>query len=284
MNHPGPLTLSFMNKLPPWFIMRHDPQSVGAQFLGVIASEIEETESFFLQSLSNTNLYTADVNQTDYLYRTEISIPFSPHSTMTVSANGEQLVRSLSLYQFLAPPENPLYLSNTYILFDRTIYTKTFPANLVITTIHNGTQYSETLQLTEHHTWNTFDEYGLLLDTPRISGERNARYKQRLLDVFRNRSSSSLTGLINGIARELDISPNTISIHSFHNKKDIVFQNELQTVDNKPTEMLKYYVGRMESQVPIMWGQFIWGEGFWDVSNISNQGSGVIPSFYDQFS
>ena len=57
-----------------------------------------------------------------------------------------------------------------------------------------------------HQVWNELDEFGLLLDLPRIEGERNPSYKQRLFDVFVNRASSSYRGLINGITRELGLS------------------------------------------------------------------------------
>lgn len=57
-----------------------------------------------------------------------------------------------------------------------------------------------------HQTWNELDEYGLLFDLPRIEGEANKTYKQRLFDVFVNRANSTYRGLINGITRELGLS------------------------------------------------------------------------------
>jgi hypothetical protein len=54
--------------------------------------------------------------------------------------------------------------------------------------------------------FNELDRHGVLLSLPRIESERNAAYKQRLLDVFVNRASSTYRGLINGITRELGYS------------------------------------------------------------------------------
>ena len=50
------------------------------------------------------------------------------------------------------------------------------------------------------------DEYGLLLDTPRILGENNADYKKRLLEVFSLRAGSAYNPLLNGILRDFGLS------------------------------------------------------------------------------
>ncbi len=57
-----------------------------------------------------------------------------------------------------------------------------------------------------HQIFNELDRFGLLLGLPRLEEERNAEYKQRLLDVMVNRAGSSYRGLINGITRELGLS------------------------------------------------------------------------------
>lgn len=57
-----------------------------------------------------------------------------------------------------------------------------------------------------HSVFNEFDRHGLLLALPRIKGEKNAVYKQRLMDVFVNRANSTYRGLINGVTRELGLS------------------------------------------------------------------------------
>lgn len=54
--------------------------------------------------------------------------------------------------------------------------------------------------------FNSLDEHGVLLDLPRIPGEKNKDYKARLLDVGVNRASSAYSGLLNGITRELGMS------------------------------------------------------------------------------
>jgi len=59
---------------------------------------------------------------------------------------------------------------------------------------------------TTHHVYNEFDKHGLLVGLPRLEGERNAPYRQRILDVFVNRADSTYRGLLNAITRELGLS------------------------------------------------------------------------------
>jgi len=54
--------------------------------------------------------------------------------------------------------------------------------------------------------FNSLDEHGILLGLPRLKGETNKAYKQRLLDVGVNKANSSYSGLLNGISRELGLS------------------------------------------------------------------------------
>lgn len=65
-----------------------------------------------------------------------------------------------------------------------------------------------------HFVFNELDRFGILLGLPRLEEERNAEYKQRLLDVMVNRAGSSYRGLINGITRELGLSIKEIFVLS----------------------------------------------------------------------
>lgn len=49
------------------------------------------------------------------------------------------------------------------------------------------------------------DEHGSLLDLPRIAGEDLKEYSERLFDTYANRASSTYSGLLNGMDRELGL-------------------------------------------------------------------------------
>ncbi|HJO96340.1 MAG TPA: hypothetical protein QF753_23340 [Victivallales bacterium] len=57
----------------------------------------------------------------------------------------------------------------------------------------------------QHQIFNELDRHGLALGLKRLNGERNAEYKQRLMDVFVHRANSTYAGLIHGITRELGL-------------------------------------------------------------------------------
>jgi len=52
--------------------------------------------------------------------------------------------------------------------------------------------------------WNEFDEFGALVGLPRIPGETNKEYRDRLRVNFQYPSNSTYQGLVNGIIKELD--------------------------------------------------------------------------------
>lgn len=56
-----------------------------------------------------------------------------------------------------------------------------------------------------HAVFNEIDSHGTLMGLPRLELEKNAAYKQRILDVMVHRANSSYIGLINGITRELGL-------------------------------------------------------------------------------
>jgi hypothetical protein len=234
---------------------------------------------------------------------------------------------------------NVVYVKKTYGIEDA------YPEGKIALRLLNDSGqviFENNLPLTIHHVWNFFDEFGLILDTPRLYAERNYKYKERLLDVFRHPANSTKTGLAHLLARELDlwkeetwydgsasltlkqnnIYENSIEVdgvkwphsmlnydysgrivlagndsfagvtrkvrfiaglqlHTFHNKKDLAFQNDLYSVDKVPTPMLQYYVDVITNQVPVMWDYFVWNESFWDIANEEMSGYGFIPSYND---
>jgi hypothetical protein len=138
------------------------------------------------------------------------------------SSDSHILSPAESVEEFLLPAEQAKHFSSVqyntkyFIDFDsKYIYIKLplgitdeYPdghLDLSITAPNGQEIYRETMPLLIHHVWNFFDEFGLLLDTPRLYGEKNAPYKERILDVFRRPAGSHYQGLINGIARELGL-------------------------------------------------------------------------------
>lgn len=54
--------------------------------------------------------------------------------------------------------------------------------------------------------FNRFDDFGYQMSLPRLPGERNASYRDRIKDVLLHRASPRYAGLMNAFGRELDLS------------------------------------------------------------------------------
>ena len=89
-------------------------------------------------------------------------------------------------------------------------------------------------EIKNHHVFNELDSFGLLLGLKRLSGELNAKYQKRLLDVFVRRANSTNKGLIYGITRELGLEiANEILITS-------TSSNSLEAISLKGTKLCLY--------------------------------------------
>jgi len=72
-----------------------------------------------------------------------------------------------------------------------------------------------------------------------------------------------------------------IEMHTLHNKADYPLQQRLFNIDSSATNLLKYYSESIKAEVPILWGQWRWNEGYWDVSDEKVGGRGFIPNLTD---
>ncbi len=353
------ITREMQKLLPRWFKMRKDVNSVGAQFLNIFGLQYEDIEFYLQYAFDNQYIDTVDVNQVDIIYKASLPSSLTYESKIDLFGEGMKMDGAGSLREFLMGL-NPKFLAHKelyypnpfYIDWDRKlVYVKrayrvsdTNPEGEIMLVVYQGETklFETTVPTMVHHVWNFFDEFGLLLDTPRLYGEKNLGYKERLLDVFRHPANSTRRGMINSLARELGLyrkehwhdaaldftikqanvivetievdgkvwdSARTeydrsdrlvlkgdlallgkartvqyvagLQLHTFHNRTDYAFQNELYSVDRLATPMLQYYVDLITNEVPIMWEQFIWNESFWDIADVNMSGYGYIPSYND---
>lgn len=354
------ITTTIMKELPRWFKMRKDKNSIGAQFLNIFGLQFEDIQFYLQYAFDNQYIDSADINQVDIIYKATLPSSLLPEDRITLVGDGMKLVQVFTLKDFLHNlnvkwlNHKEIYYHNPYfidwerkVIYVRKAYgvTDEYPEGHIRLTMENtvGEVILETdIPLGIHHVWNFFDEFGLLLDTPRLYGERNREYKERLLDVFRHPANSTYRGLMNSLARDLGLhvkekwqdggvdmtlkhaniildsievdgqpwpAENTyvdrserlvlksdlnylgktrdvrfvagLEMHKFFDKRDYAFQEELYSIDRLATPMLQYYVDVITNQVPVMWGQFIWNESFWDIADVKMSGYGFIPSYND---
>jgi hypothetical protein len=219
------VTKRIQERLPYWFRkMRTDETSIGAQFLNVFGLAIEDVEYMVNYIYEQTSIRNIDENQIDIIYK--LFIPASINDTYNIHIESDNHILSEvdRLDQFLVDLNqegvssnidfpNPFFVDfQKHVIYVRRDYDsdENFKYGKVSIRIEkdNNIIYEDVVKLELHHLWNFFDELGLLLDTPRLRGEVNSKYKERLLDVFRHPANASLNGLINGIGRSLGLRRN----------------------------------------------------------------------------
>jgi len=210
-----------MKELPSWFKMRKDPESTGAQFLNVIGLEYDDIVYLLDYAYKNQYLKTADLSQVDIIYKAFLPAAISQDTLITYSAPPYPLEEAPSLQVLLTGfNEDKLnyrqvFYNNPYYIdyLHNIIYVRDKYSGILRMSIKDASDtivLEQDLELKLHHIWNFFDEFGMLLRTPRIFGERNIDYKKRILDVFRHPANASRIGLCNGIARELGLTSEVI--------------------------------------------------------------------------
>lgn len=209
-------------KLPTWFKMRKDDTTVGARFLNVMGLSLDDVEELLQYAYMQQFLPTADLDQVDIVYKATIP---TINTSVQFDFKSEyfELQQATTLQQFLTSLQtdklnhkeifydHPYYIDyERNLVYVRRPYDKNvdYPEgklDMTITDSNGKILMHQVLKLNLHHIWNFFDEFGLLLATPRLYGETNREYKRRILDVFRRPANSSERGLYNGIARELGL-------------------------------------------------------------------------------
>lgn len=208
------------SKLPTWFKMRKDPRTIGARFLNVMGLSLDDIAEILQYAYEQQFLPTADLSQVDIVYKASVSA-LSPDMKVQFSTDYYELSGAESLEHFFRSKkgdklnhkelfyDNPFYVDyERGLVYVRNAYDidDTYKEGKINMKVYNSSDtllLEQTLKLSLHHVWNFFDEFGLLLSTPRLYGEKNADYKKRLYQVFTRPANSSMEGLYNGIAREL---------------------------------------------------------------------------------
>ena len=95
-------------------------------------------------------------------------------------------------YVRLTPGKNTLYVYGTDVSSNNTAKVE---INITLTTLTQEV----------HQVFNNVSEHGIVRALPQIKGEKNYYYKNRLKEVFRNPSNTTLPGVHYGINRELSL-------------------------------------------------------------------------------
>ena len=151
-----------------------------------------------------------------------------------------------------------------------------------VSTQAHATVYLVCGSIESYNVWNCFDELGMLVSLGRLSAEKNAAYKKRILDVFKNPGNSTETGLTNAIARELGIDKSDVTVQRLSDLSDTTYSDNLLNSDgNAIGTDLERYALEVYSHNPIFWGTVIADESVWDAIDEEYSGVSYLPHLWD---
>lgn len=142
--------------------------------------------------------------------------------------------------------------------------------------------YLATLTPQAYNVWNSFDELGLLLSLQRNLGEKNESYRSRLINVYQAPGNSTYQGLLNGISRELGLTPEQISINTLADLMDPTYAGNLLNEDgNAIGTPLVGYAEEVYHSNPVFLGTVISDQSYWDGVNQNTNGYIYLPHIWD---
>lgn len=240
-------TEKIRSMLPFWFEMKKQPNdSLGLQFLNFFGLEFDDIKKVLEYAYKQTKIETIDDTFVDIVYKTILPTYFDMSTLSGVLTDMVTLTKTDSLYEFFQLAVNyqldeAIHQPNYYfvdaerkIVYVREPYDKENDMPYGKITLLLKDKSTQVEELTLHHVWNFFDEFGALLSCPRLFGEKNYDYKNRILDVFKNKANSTKIGLANGISRELGIRQHKIWIDptkDFIIKEKMVIANQIKVED-----------------------------------------------------
>jgi hypothetical protein len=289
-----------LQMLPSWMKMRNDPEnSTGAKFIDAFGVQISEIEKLLVDilvshhpqmnpiSVGGVNISNIDIIYKVYIPVEQIgrleTVAYGADST-TLGVN--QIQRTSTIYEFYKRSNEDVYYydANSSVLY---------LSKELIPLYVNGAYMPEIM---EHHVWGPYDEMGLLVGCPRISGEKNIEYRKRLLNAFvktditykdgkeivsivkgpdgkpiSTMGNSTRQGLLNYISRSLNINQEDVIINELSDE----FVNSLINPDGTIKPELKEYI-KLSNRINLSDTNT-----YWDTLEENRMGMSYLPLVWD---
>lgn len=279
-------TQNLMAHFPSWMKMAKDPDSIGAQFLDVFGLSYDEFETGMNEVVQDFYATTADTEMVDWLFKLPLK---------TVRVDDAEEIDTVFLFSKDGDPQLAMRSDNLRKFYSRHTQLPTYwidhSSGYLYIRVNmenikdwdhpfqsvsiNGTHHYEVLV---HHVWNTFDEFGLLVGLTRLPREENLAFKERILDVFKNPGKINKTGVKDGLARELGISPESVKINALSDEK---FKESLTNPDGTPTMKLMQYAKQVNETLKFTWDTMNFGEAYWFSIEQDNIAINYLPHVWD---
>ena len=257
-------------KMPEWMKANRDEDSNFQKFLNhAVMLKIDDYTQEIYDTENNSFLDTANedmIYTTFRMHKNQLPEDLLENSinNLIFNAQGRIIEVTTSLNTFLKNYNKPK--DYCYFNEETNFLHFTYPY-----------KYAD-IELEKHHVWNPFDEEALLHNLKRLPDEDNKTLKERVKHKSKHPSNSTKEGLKNHIARELGIQADNVSFDSVDNQNYINENIVLNTVSDDSyiksltnpngtaTDKLKGIAKSINKKLNIFWGDTIWDESYWGVS------------------
>ncbi|MEI4281659.1 hypothetical protein [Tetragenococcus halophilus] len=285
------LTRNIMARFPSWMKMARDDESVGAQFLDIFGTSLEYFQTEMERVQNDFYIGTARVDMIDIIYKVPLAqetlVDMDDHYHIEIEENDEtrRMVRHcLTLREFYAyemkddspdAPRSFLDEANGYLYLRVNLDEyEDIDQPFKSVVINEAKQY----ELEIHHVWNAFDDFGLLVGLYRLERERNEHFKERILDVLKHPGNSTHDGMVNGIARELGISRDDVTLQKLSQP---AFENDLLNNDGTPSKRLLSYARKINQTLRFTYDEMNFSSAYWHSIEEDNTGIYYLPHIWD---
>lgn len=288
-------TQKMLTKFPEWMELREDSYQPATPALGrpaTLAGQIVNAISGEWLEHINSQLSTYSIES--FIATLDETIPSKVYEVVNTpeffgsitNADGLEFIRASDLFELFDRKDRSdvVYINST----ESTLTFLTDPETVLIDSVEYETVGKPY--------WNIFDEFGLMVSLMRIKDESNARFRQRILDVYINVPGVSIERLQNTLRRELDLwrafdldvtSSSATPLSEAATPRlldmgDMQYDEEYWDPDGMPTAKMVALVEDLAKRYPTTWGYFIWNQAFWDADDVTGESSyGVLPNRFD---
>jgi hypothetical protein len=290
-----------LKRFPSWMKIHSDsedqedentyvPKSTGGK---LIQSVLSDNLDYFEGQVDiyNINRFvgSADVDQVAWIY----SALNVPNTFNRIVGDGIELAKVTDIIDLYDSKQSEYaYFHNP---INRQIITLRKYNNLLA--ISENTRSIELTQIPIQR-FNWFDEFGARVGLNRLYLEDNISYRFRILDVFKNPTSSNSDGFKNAIRRELNLwkafgaTPNEATPSLYYTEtatpeimeiRDIERSSLYFEFDGSPKQKFIDLVRYLNERYPTNWGYFRFNEAVWDTAGLEQDGVDRIKSrYYDE--
>jgi|GEM_PF-2699476 len=199
-------TQRMAHEYPNWTLIRQSAQSIGQQFLNYFGIELETVQDYLEWISEQKYISTVDIHVYDWIYMYTLpDLQMSDHIEVYRVLSGGTTIPVIVLDTIKEFFYNDRNEGGIFDYEEKRFYTSRRYGTLRFDIIRNGVRISYTVEPVDYHVWNALDEFGLLVGLQRLHLEKNATFKERILDVFRYPSGTHDIGLTHGIARDLNL-------------------------------------------------------------------------------